>query len=900
MVLIAAVLFFWNLIIAPSILQSEEADTVTLALSIAYPVMDLVMLFALLELLFKKMQRAYRKPLLIMAGGIISLIVTDALFMRRTLDGTYVPGELLDMGWPLAYVLMGLSGIAMVEAVNRADFSAASELKPRYEQLMWPLYLPYLSAAGAFILLVSSRDQTVGLSFASLAWAVGLIIGMVIARQILVMNENARLFSEAQREIAERQQAQREIARLNQDLESRVLERTAQLEAANRQLQSEILIRRETEAALRNSERRLADIIDFLPDATFVIDRERRVIAWNRATEKLTGVRAEDMVGKGDHEYALPFYGERRPILVDLVLDPDPDFEGRYENLKRLEDGTLVGEVFIPDMRGAPIYLLGSATALYDSEGKVYGSIETLRDITYRKLAEEDLKSAKERAEAATRAKSEFLANMSHEIRTPLNAVIGMTDLLLGTEVDPEQRDYLETIRSSSNALLSIINDILDFSKIDGGKLELERRYFDLRGCIETSFDLVASRAAEKGIELAYILEERVPGTILGDETRLQQILINLLGNAVKFTERGEVALSVDCAPADGGLAVHFAIRDTGIGISEENQRKLFQSFSQVDQSTTRNYGGTGLGLAISRRLVDLMGGRIWVESKPGSGSTFHFTIISQAPDGKKAPEEMDLAGRSALVVEGNGSVQRMLCSLLSSLGISPSAVGTGSEALGALEREKFDLVIMDASLPDGEGLGFVGRIRGDGGPHIVMLKPIGDRIPKDVRVSGWLSKPVKFHRLRGLLEGILAPEAAGVGTLTEDRAEGQEASSLRILLAEDNPVNRKVALSMLKKLGYTADVASNGLEVLKALESRQYDVILMDIQMPDMDGLDATRQIRERSSSRVVPHIVAMTAYALEGDREKFLDGGMDDYIGKPIRMDELRRVLERYRMTA
>ena len=384
----------------------------------------------------------------------------------------------------------------------------------------------------------------------------------------------------------------------------------------------------QAEDALKDSERRLGDIINFLPDATFVINRDGVVIAWNRAIEKMTGIKAANILGKGNYEYALPFYKERRPILIDLVLKPDLGLEKKYESIKWQEDGTLVGDSFIPEMLGKPAYLLGSAAVLYDSEGTIYGAIESIRDITDRKMAEEDLKSAKDRAESATKAKSKFLANMSHEIRTPMNAVIGMSDLLLQTDLKPEQRDYLETIRSSGNALLAVINDILDYSKIDGDKLELEILPFDLAGCIEVSMDLVAAKAAEKGLELTYFQEDDVPAILIGDEIRLRQILINLLGNAVKFTEKGEVMLSVSSSPAEGSkVLLHFAVKDTGIGISQENLGKLFQSFTQVDSSTTRYYGGTGLGLAISRRLVEMMGGEISVESTPGKGSTFYFTI---------------------------------------------------------------------------------------------------------------------------------------------------------------------------------------------------------------------------------------------------------------------------------
>ena len=654
-VLIAAVIGFWSLIIAPSIEENAGADAMTLFLTVAYPVMDLVLLFALIDLLFRRLNNQERAPLLLLGAYVLIQIAADSIFMREVLAGTYVSGELLDSCWILGYLLGGLAAVSHVDAIRRGQLAPTGEYVPHYGQLTWPLYIPYIAAGGAFALLVWSHDHPLPLSFTTLALAVASIICLVIFRQVLVLNENASLYREAQEEIDERKSAEKEIIRLNEGLESRVVERTSQLEAANKNLQNEIVERKEAEIALKDSERRLGEIINFLPDPTFVIDKEGKVIAWNRAVENLTGVNAKEILGKGDFEYSRAFYGESRPMLIDLALRSDLFFEGKYEDLKMIGDGTLVAEAHLPQaMKTGASYLYASAAVLYDWEGNIYGAIESMRDITERKKAEENLLSAKEKAESATRAKSEFLANMSHEIRTPMNAVIGMTGLLLETDLKPEQREYLETIRNSGNGLLSIINDILDFSKIDGGKMELECQAFDLRSCIEDSLDLVVGKAAEKGLELIYILEKNVPDTVLGDATRLRQILVNLLGNAVKFTEKGEVVLSATSSqenphdprvtredengsdrgaifiPAEG-IELHFAVKDTGIGISRDNMNRLFQSFTQIDSSTSRYYGGTGLGLAISRRLVELMGGRIWVESEPGRGSTFHFTMISRA-----------------------------------------------------------------------------------------------------------------------------------------------------------------------------------------------------------------------------------------------------------------------------
>ncbi|RQW79994.1 MAG: PAS domain S-box protein [Methanothrix sp.] len=534
--------------------------------------------------------------------------------------------------------------------------------------------------------------------------------------------------------------------------------------------------RKKAESALKESERLLGSIINFLPDATFVIDKNGKVISWNRAIEKMTGINAEDILGKGDYEYSIPFYSERRPVLIDLVQKYESTSAAIYENMKRETDGSLVGEAYTTMLNGCDVYLLGSASALYDSDGNFWGAIESIRDITSRKRAEEDLLRSKERAESATRAKTEFLANMSHEIRTPLNAVIGLTGLLLEEDLTEVQKEHVEIIRSSGDALLDVLNNILDLSKIEAGMIDLEREPFELKNCIEWAISLVAADAKMKGLDTRIGIDDDTPAIVLGDPTRLRQILINLLNNAVKFTEKGEVTVLVSSRPLgdeSGRHEIHFAVKDTGIGIPDEKKDRLFQPFSQIDASMTRRYGGTGLGLAISKRLVEMMGGRIWAESKLGSGSTFHFTI-----------------------------------SALQAARASPEAVG-----------------------------------------HPLSSKRDPD-LPLDL--------------------------------------------NLQVLLAEDNTVNQIVTRKMLWRLGLKADVAVNGLEVLEALAKRRYDVVLMDVQMPEMDGLEATRAIRRKWPSARQPSIIAMTASAMEGDREMCLEAGMDDYISKPIRLESLKTALE------
>ncbi len=903
-VMIAAIIMFWDFIIGPVIQDSANFDLASI-IFIIYPVGDLILLTSVMELLFRKIYGREKTPFLFLAAGMIALIITDTIFLRQSVEGVYEAGGLLDLGWPISYALVGLAGMSQIDLLAKNSFNIPENRQPRYGELAWPLYMPYICAAGAFVLLIWSHENPTGLSFYTLSLFVGIIIGLVILRQVLVLNENARLYRKAQDDIRERELAKAEVIRLNEELEERVAQRTRDLENANKELQCEVQERIQAEAAMRDSERRMAEIINFLPDATFVINKQGVVIAWNRAIENMTRVKAVDILGKGNYEYSLPFYGERRPILIDLVLNPDHDFEECYEELKRHEDNSLVGVCFTTKINGEVRYLLGSAAILYDSEGKVYGAIESIRDITDRKMVEEDLKHAKDRAESATRSKSNFLANMSHEIRTPMNAVIGMAGLLLESDLEPEQRDYLQTIRNSGNSLLAIINDILDYSKIDGEKMELEILPFDLMGCIEVSMDLVAAKAAEKGLELTYFLDSDVPKVIQGDEIRLRQVLVNLLGNATKFTEKGEIKLSLSPTPLDDGrVQLHFAVMDTGIGISQENLSRLFQFFTQVDSSTTRHYGGTGLGLAISRRLVEMMGGTIWVESEKDIGSTFHFTIICQAcpDDGTQEREETFLSGKRVLIVEGHPSVREMLSHIAGSWGMEVRALSSGRDSIEQMAvDDAFDFVVLDTILPDMNGLFFARQIKARGNsPHVVMISRIGERIQRDDSISGWLTKPVKSSLLKSIFIRLVSP-ASGLSKNPSGQSpvHSEKASDLSILLAEDNPINQKVALIMLKHLHFKADVACSGPEVLASLKKKQYDVILMDIQMPDMDGLEATRLIRKMSGSSFKPYIIAMTAYALEGDREEFLSTGMNDYLSKPIQIEDLKSALKRYEDT-
>ncbi|MGB3240671.1 MAG: response regulator [Geitlerinemataceae cyanobacterium] len=542
----------------------------------------------------------------------------------------------------------------------------------------------------------------------------------------------------------------------------------------------------------------------------------------------------------------------------------------------------------------------------------------------------QDLETAKGEADAANSAKSNFLAVMSHEIRNPLNAVIGMAGLLNETQLDPQQQDYVETIRHSGELLLSIVNDILDFSKIESGKLELEAQPFDLRKCLEESLDLLAPKAAQKNLGLAYFIDPKTPFSVVGDVTRLRQILVNLLSNAVKFTKVGEVAVSVTSRAIfeeiEFTLApryeIQFAVQDTGIGIPPERFDRLFQRFSQVDSSTSRQYGGTGLGLVICRQLSEMMGGKIWLESQVGEGTIFYFTVIMAATEDRKIdrfPIPPQLANKRVLIVDDSKTNCRFLSQQVKAWGMLPTLACSGKEALATIDRgERFDVAILDGKMSDMDGLVLADQIRqrlGDRNFPLVMQIAMdspattGKRL--EAYVTACLTQPIKQSQLCQVLSSLMPqtpelslrepPLSIPSSSVPSSIPVPNGSAPLRILLAEDNRVNQKVGLHLLKKMGYEAELANNGLEVLDALRRQTYDVVFMDIQMPEMDGLAATQYIKTKSSEFKqqnphfeMPRIIAMTANALHGDREVCLEAGMDDYISKPIRMEDLQRALD------
>jgi len=664
---------------------------------------------------------------------------------------------------------------------------------------------------------------------------------------------------------------------------------------------TDITEQKQAEEDLKKSEEQFRLISETLPVGVFEADESGGCIYTNSKWQEIFGVSLNESLTSDWIEF---IYEEDRQSV-------SKEWHSMTENLNSFST-----ECRIKTNNEAIKWIRIHSSPVFSDAGIRYTG--TVEDITGRKQSEKELRMAKEAAEAANKAKSLFLANMSHEIRTPMNGVIGMTGLLLETNLAEEQYDFVETIRTSADSLLSLINDILDYSKIEAGQLELEILDFDLRNTVEDTTDVVSLKAYNKGLEMACLIHPDVPTMVRGDPGRLRQILINLLGNAIKFTEEGEIFLKVMLEEERGDkTTIKFLISDTGIGIPKDRQHALFKSFSQIDASTSRKYGGTGLGLAISKQLAEMMGGRIGIDSTEEKGTTFWFTVIFGKPkeDMKKEPLiRMGLKNKKVLVVDHNRISRHVLIEKLSLWGCRYDEAEDAEATLMKLKRaiefeDPFDVTIIDKELSRTRGEQLGKMIKEDPilkGTSLVMLTYLGQRGDasrlKEIGFSAYITKPIKENQLRECLEAALGLSTNALNDekktiITKHTIEEENKRQCRILLAEDNMVNQKVALKLLRNLGYTADVVGNGNEAVKAMVRIPYDLILMDVQMPEMDGFEATRRIRASSSGPLKKdvRIIAMTAHAMKGDRERCLQAGMDDYISKPVRPQELSDAIER-----
>jgi two-component system sensor histidine kinase/response regulator len=808
----------------------------------AYPVVD-TMICAVVLTLGMRQAPADRVFWFCMGTGLLSLAVTDSVYVGQLASGvTDATGTPLVLGWVVAPVLIGLASQTTNGSRRRHwDLDLAFRLVP---------YVPVLAAAVILALRPLQDDPFLLVS--------GLLLVVTVAlRQVMIIYENLTL---------------------TRDLEQRVVERTAELAT-------------------------LGSIVTSSRDAVVGWNLDRTVSAWNPAAEQLFGSRAVDVIGRAP-DFLPP---EIQPLLEGLL-----ESAARGEPMGSFEDDWVR-----PDGTSVPIAM--TVSPVKSPSGQVIGISFSAQDITERKRQAEVLEQAREEALQSARVKSEFLATMSHEIRTPMNGVIGLVSLLMDTDLDRQQRDYAEGVQHAGQTLLDVTNDILDFSKLEAGKLVLDAEDFDLRRLVEEVGDLLAPAAYAKGLELLVDFDPPAASAVRGDQVRIRQVLLNLVSNAVKFTAEGEVQIKVTTVPYDGTLVdLHVEVVDTGIGIADADQPLLFESFSQADASTTRRYGGTGLGLAIARRLVEAMDGEIGVRSAPGAGSTFWFDLRLPAA-GLPALTPTDLpAGGSlkgrlrALVVDDNATNRTILTAQLGAWGVSVDVVDSAEHALEALRHARaahgrYDLAVLDMLMPDVDGLELARRVSADPGtaglPMIMLSsapRPL-QPVLREAGVSRWLAKPVRSTALYDSVERLVAAKGRRSDELDAPRrtlvvAPAPRPTRGRVLVVEDNDLNQLVARGMVERLGFRADVARNGLEALEALRSENYDVVLMDLHMPVMDGFAATRRIREAEHGRARVPVVALTANALAADRERCLEAGMDDYLAKPIDPDVLAEVLDRW----
>jgi PAS domain S-box-containing protein len=639
---------------------------------------------------------------------------------------------------------------------------------------------------------------------------------------------------------------------------------------------------------LRLSEERFSSAFEHAPIGMALVSLEGKWLKVNQAISDLLGYSAGELKEKTFQELTYPDDLETDMDHVRGLLagkGTSYHIEKRYFH----KEGHLVwaklGVSLVRDAKGAPLHFISQIQDITDIKQAIVWQQELTRQ-----------------AQAGERAKADFLATMSHEIRTPLNGVIGMTSVLADTELNAMQRECVSTIHTSGESLLTVINDILDYSKIEAGRLELESRPFNLRQCVEEAFDLFSAPIRAKHLELNVLVAPEVPSHVIGDTMRLRQILVNMISNAIKFTERGEIVVNVECTKRDDeGCHLLFSVADTGIGISKEDAEKLFRAFQQVDTSTTRKFGGTGLGLIISKRLTEFMGGTMWLESELGVGSTFFFNIVLAA-----APSETEgeipnrirlLQPKTLLIVDDHATNRRMLELLLDSWGMNTILASSSEEALKLMAERKIDIALIDLQMPEVDGISLAHLIKQQVDIPLILMSSSGAMIVgDDARLfDSQVPKPVKQSHLLNALLRASGVEVDQAPQRPEPKFDSRLAARhpLRILLAEDNLVNQKVGLSILARMGYAVDVAKNGREALKALDHATYDVILMDIQMPEMNGMEAARNVRERLGEKS-PKIIALTAEALEGDKERFLSLGFDGYLSKPLQVQKLQETLK------
>ncbi len=639
-------------------------------------------------------------------------------------------------------------------------------------------------------------------------------------------------------------------------------------------------------------------LVNSIPACFIRKDRDGKIVFVNNNFASLFGKNADEIVGRTIAD----FYPQD---FAELARKEDEDV---------MRSGQVLEDVFDNIVDGKTVFYASRKGPVKDEQDNVIGIQTIFWDITEQRLAEqaliaerEELRTAKNAADEANRAKSDFVANMSHEIRTPMNAIIGMTDLLLGSELTQTQREYLRMVQESGEALLTLINDILDFSKIEAGKFELQSATFDIHELLGDTMKGMGFRAHTKGLELAFHVDENIPKRLIGDPGRIRQIVVNLVGNAIKFTSVGEVLLEIQCIDkTDSQVDLLISVVDTGIGIAPEHCDKVFQEFEQADASTTRKFGGTGLGLAISSRLVELMNGRIWVESKLGEGSRFQIKLSLGIDPSDSVLESsvsrIDVQGVRVLIVDDNATNRRILKDMLAKWGMNPTTTSGGVAAMTALtdaaeEGDAFQLIISDVNMPGMDGLALAKSITEKAllnPANVIMLtsgaRPDDSKNLRSLGISLHLLKPAKQSELYDAVVSSLS--TAGINNSQPVAAVGTSPfqRQLNVLLAEDNLVNQKLAIGILDKLGHKVTVANTGIETLALLDRDNFDVVLMDVQMPEMDGLEATRELRRRESgSGKHVKVVAMTAHAMKGDRESCLDSGMDDYLCKPIRLKDL-----------